>query len=204
MKTIFLATTSLPNPLLYISFFPRPPLSNHIFPKMIPVTASMGSCLLFLRKYYTCIIFSQNLSPFGLKIVDICLKTCLSGYPVMGGFPGDIRYNLHSGLLHTRHAQYVLNDIALLVFLYACVARLGWRYGRRGVIDVGKKEKKKKKKKVLAVVPFILIYHHCLDSFGILRRTRTMILSYWGVLCLCLQKWKREGGKRELKYMKCR
>ena len=47
----------------------------------------MGPCLLGERKYYTCIIFCQNLRPFDLRIVELCLKTCLVGYPVSAGLP---------------------------------------------------------------------------------------------------------------------
>ena len=38
----------------------------------------MGPCLLGLRKQYTCITFPKNLSPFGPRTVELCLKVCLS------------------------------------------------------------------------------------------------------------------------------
>ena len=47
----------------------------------------MGPCILGLRKYYTSIIFSHNLSPFDPRTVELCLKTCVVGYPVSAGLP---------------------------------------------------------------------------------------------------------------------
>ena len=46
----------------------------------------MGPCLLGLRKQSTCVKIPQILSPFGPRTGELCLKICLSGFPMMGGF----------------------------------------------------------------------------------------------------------------------
>jgi len=50
-------------------------------PNIAAVVTHTRPCLHRLRKYYTCILYPQNLSLFCLEIVEICLK----GYPAMVG-----------------------------------------------------------------------------------------------------------------------
>ena len=69
VKAINLATTSL-----LILFYKYITFQNLLcptiyFPEIIPVATPMDPGLLCLRKSHTCIIFPQNLSPFGPKKV---------------------------------------------------------------------------------------------------------------------------------------
>ena len=53
----------------------------------------MGPCLLSLRKEHTCVNYFQILTPFGARTGELCLKICLNGIQVIGGFP--VKHVMH-------------------------------------------------------------------------------------------------------------
>ena len=76
VKALILATTSPSNPLLYIYFLPRPPLSHHIF-SWDNFSSNSHRPLPTLPEK-TSHMYNIFLSPFGPKIVELCLESCVS------------------------------------------------------------------------------------------------------------------------------
>ena len=103
----------------------------------------MGPCLLGIREN---IIISQNLGPFDIRIVELCLKTSLAGFPVSAGLP--VTYVI--GYYEVKLVLNYLSDLSLY----------GWRkntYCNYTIVRVCiYTDKKNKIKKYMAQLGFEL------------------------------------------------